>query len=144
MPWAYALSDMTSRLDLPPITQLTYQPRIAYIVPTAFAAVSLTSTCGLQAPELSYRFHPKYPLGKKGPLEQITGNSVLRRLRDMATDLGIHEHTDFCSEVETIRMEDDRYIRPHHIRLPLCNRGDSHASQLSSNAMRLTDTGYVA
>lgn len=62
----------------------------------------------LQAPELSYRFHPRYPLGKEGPLEQITGNNVLRRLRDMATDLGIREHTDFCSEVETIHMENDR------------------------------------
>ena len=61
-----------------------------------------------QAPELSYRFHPKYPLGKKGPLEQITGNSVLRRLREMAADLRIRDHTHFCSEVETICMEDDK------------------------------------
>lgn len=62
----------------------------------------------VQAPELSYRFHDKYPLGKNGPLEQITGNNVLRRLRNMARDLDFYEHTDFCSEVETIRMEDDR------------------------------------
>ena len=61
-----------------------------------------------QAPELSYRFHPKYPLGKKGPLEQITGNSVLRRLREMASDLRIRDHTQFCSKVETIHMEDDK------------------------------------
>ena len=71
----------------------------------------------IQAPELSYRFHPKYPLGKNGPLEQITGNNVLRRLREMATDLGIQEHTDFCSEVETIRMEDDRSAAAHSSRL---------------------------
>ena len=68
----------------------------------------------MQAPELSYRFHPKYRLGKQGPLEQITGNIVLRRLRDMATDLGIHEHTDFCSEVMSIRMEDDRQAFQAH------------------------------
>ena len=61
-----------------------------------------------QAPELSYRFHSKYPLGKKGPLEQITGNSVLRRLREMAADLCIRDHTHFCSEVQSIRMEDDK------------------------------------
>ena len=47
-------------------------------------------------------------MGKNGPLEQITGNNVLKRLRDMATELGIDEHTDFCSEVETIRMDNDR------------------------------------
>ena len=69
----------------------------------------------IQAPELSYRFHPKYPLGKNGPLEQITGNNVLRRLREMATDLGIQKHTDFCSEVETIRMEDDRSAAAHSL-----------------------------
>lgn len=59
----------------------------------------------MQAPELSYRTHPKYPLGKKGPLEQITGNAVLSRLREMAVDLGIDRHTEFHSEVETIRMK---------------------------------------
>jgi len=66
----------------------------------------------VQAPELSYRFHTKYPLGKNGPLEQITGNNVLRRLRDMARDLDFYKHTNFCSEVETIRMEDGRWDQP--------------------------------
>ena len=33
----------------------------------------------------------------------------------MATDLGIQEHTDFCSEVETIRMEDDRSAAAHSV-----------------------------
>ena len=60
-----------------------------------------------QAPELSYRTHPKYPLGKNGPLEQITGNAVLTQLRQMAKDLGIDQHTEFCSEVENIRQQGD-------------------------------------
>ncbi|BDA43875.1 probable tRNA-specific 2-thiouridylase MnmA at C-terminar half [Coccomyxa sp. Obi] len=64
----------------------------------------------LQAPELSYRTHPNYPLGKHGPLEQITGNAVLTRLREMAVDLGIDKHTDFCGEVETIRQQGDDYL----------------------------------
>ena len=60
-----------------------------------------------QAPEASYRSHPKYPLGTRGPLEQITGNAVLTRLRTMATEIGVIEHTEFNSEVETIRMKGD-------------------------------------
>lgn len=63
------------------------------------------SPCCVQAPELSYRTHPKYPLGKHGPLEQITGNAVLTRLREMAADLGIDKHIEFCSKVETIRQQ---------------------------------------
>ena len=59
----------------------------------------------MQAPEGSYRTHPNYPLGRRGPLEQITGNVVLTRLRAMARDIGINEHTQFHSEVETIRMK---------------------------------------
>ena len=61
----------------------------------------------IKAPEASYRTHPKFPLGKKGPLEQISGNAVLSKLREMAQHFGIHQHTDFNSEVETVHEEGD-------------------------------------
>ena len=46
--------------------------------------------------------HPKFPLGKS-PLEQVSGNTVLTRLRELAAAMDITKHTEFCSEVETIR-----------------------------------------
>lgn len=38
-------------------------------------------------------------------MEQISGNVVLTRLRTMAREIGVIEHTEFNSEVETIRMK---------------------------------------
>ena len=61
----------------------------------------------VQAPEASYRTHPSFPLGRQGPLEQIRGNAVLSKLREMATYFGIDKHTDFNSEVETVREQGD-------------------------------------
>ena len=63
-----------------------------------------------QAPELAYRTHPQYPLGKRGPLEQIGGNAVLSTLRRLATETGVRARTHFGYEVETVRKgsTDDR------------------------------------
>ena len=51
-------------------------------------------------------------LGSKGPLEQATGNAVLTNLREYARILGIHEHTDFNSEVETIQQSSNLCATP--------------------------------
>lgn len=56
-----------------------------------------------QAPELAYRTHPRYPLGKRGPLEQIGGNAVLSTLRRLATETGVRARTHFGYKVETVR-----------------------------------------
>lgn len=79
------------------------------------------SPSSVQAPELSYRTHPNYPLGKHGPLEQITGNAVLTRLREMAVDLGIDQHTEFCSEVETVRQQGEECAINLDARLLFCD-----------------------
>jgi L-ribulose-5-phosphate 3-epimerase UlaE len=64
----------------------------------------------LQAPEVAYRTHPRYPLGRRGPLEQVRGNAVLSTLRRLATEQGVRSRTRFGCEVETVRSsgKDDR------------------------------------
>lgn len=59
----------------------------------------------LQAPEIAYRTHPKYPLGKRGPLEQVGGNSVLSTLRRLASEKGVRAHTHFGCEVEAVHKD---------------------------------------
>ena len=76
-----------------------------------------------QTPSMEYQQHPKFPLGKKGPFEQIRGNVVLTTLRDMAHSLDVHEHTDFHSEVETIRQKGDGCA----ITLPMAQAAAHHA-----------------
>jgi hypothetical protein len=58
----------------------------------------------LQAPAAGYQLHPAFPLGKQGPFEQISGNVVLTRLRELAAALDIDKHTECCSDVETIQQ----------------------------------------
>ena len=63
-----------------------------------------------QAPEAAYRTHPRYPLGTRGPLEQIGGNAVLSTLRRLSTEKGVRAHAHFGCEVETVKQDsaDDR------------------------------------
>jgi L-ribulose-5-phosphate 3-epimerase UlaE len=71
-----------------------------------------TAHCvALQAPEVAYRTHPRYPLGRRGPLEQVRGNAVLSTLRRLATEQGVRSRTRFGCEVETVRsgVKDDRH-----------------------------------
>ena len=64
-----------------------------------------TERACLQAPEIAYRTHPRYPLGKRGPLEQVGGNAVLSTLRRLASEKGVRAHAQFGCEVEAVHKD---------------------------------------
>ncbi|KAK9836321.1 hypothetical protein WJX81_005210 [Elliptochloris bilobata] len=78
---------MLGELTLPPLENVA---RLTGIV-ADFGGVWAThgnNHSTLQAPEIAYRTHPRYPLGTRGPLEQVGGNAVLCTLRRLATEKG--------------------------------------------------------
>ena len=77
----------------------------AQVASTTMASHAHPQRTSLQAPEIAYRTHPRFPLGKRGPLEQVGGNAVLSTLRRLAIEKGVRAHTHFGCEVEAVHKD---------------------------------------